>query len=241
MVEDGSARRDELNVRSAIRPVPGVRRISLLRQWIRFTGSADYWESNYSHGGNSGDGSYGELARGKADFLNAFVREHSILSVVEFGCGDGNQLSLADYPRYAGLDVSPSAIAMCKERFAEDSTKSFFRYDSDCFADRGGWFSADLALSLDVIYHLIEENIFESYMRHLFATGERYVVLYSTNTTLPGTAPHVRHRRFSPWVDAECQRWRLIAVTSGPGGGPGRADFFVYERAAPSLSARPGS
>ena len=228
-----------MNVKSAIRPVPGVRRISLLRQWVRFTGSADYWESNYSHGGNSGDGSYGELARGKADFLNAFVRDHSIASVVELGCGDGNQLSLADYPRYAGLDVSPSAIAMCKERFAEDPTKSFFRYDTDCYADRGGWFSADLALSLDVVYHLIEDNVFECYMRHLFTAGKRYVVLYSTNMALPGTAPHVRHRRFSPWVDVECQQWRLTAVTPGPGMGPGRADFFVYEWAAPSLSARP--
>jgi hypothetical protein len=70
-------------------------------------------------------------------------------------------------------------------------------------------------------------------MRHLFAAGKRYVVLYSTNTTLPGTAPHVRHRRFSPWVDAECQQWRLMAAAPGPGVGPGRADFFVYERAAP--------
>lgn len=224
---------------SAIRPIPGVRRqLSLLRQRARFTGSADYWESNYNHGGNSGGGSYGDLARRKAAFLNAFVRDYSIQSIVEFGCGDGNQLSLADYPRYAGLDVSPSAIAMCKERFADDPTKSFFRYDADCFTDRGGWFSADLALSLDVVYHLIEDNVFESYMRHLFAAGERYVVLYSTNTALLDTAPHVRHRRFSPWVDAECQRWRLMTVTPGPAEGPGRADFFVYERAAPSQSAQ---
>lgn len=229
-----------MNVRSVIRPLPGVRQLSLLRQRLRFTGSADYWESNYNHGGDSGGGSYGELARGKAAFLNDFVRNHSIASVVEFGCGDGNQLSLADYPRYAGLDVSPSAIAMCKERFAEDLTKSFFRYDTAYFADRGGWFGADLALSLDVVYHLIEENIFESYMRHLFSAGERYVVLYSTNAALPGTAPHVRHRHFSPWVDAECPRWRLMAVTPGPGAGPGRADFFVYERAAPGLSAPAG-
>ena len=230
-----------MNVRNAIRPVPGVRRLSLLRQRATFTGSADYWEFNYSHGGNSGSGSYGELARGKANFLNAFVREHSIASVVEFGCGDGNQLSLADYPRYAGLDVSSSAIAMCEERFVEDLAKSFFRYDAACFADRGGWFSADLALSLDVVYHLIEDNVFGTYIRHLFAAGERFVVLYSTNVVLSGTAPHVRHRCFSRWVDAECPQWRLMGVTPGPGAGSARADFFVYERrtaSSPSALAR---
>jgi len=235
MLEDGAAaRRYALNVRNLIRSVPGAQKVSLLRQRIKFTGSVGYWESNYSRGGTSGDGSYGELARGKAAFLNAFVRDRSIRSVVEFGCGDGNQLSLAEYPRYAGLDVSPRAIALCKQRFARDSAKSFFCYDTECFVDQGGWFSADLALSLDVVYHLIEDTVFETYMRHLFAASNRYAVIYSTNAIIPGTAPHVRHRHFTPWVEAECPAWRLVDVTPGPNMGPACADFFVYERATPS-------
>ncbi len=97
-------------VNEFIRPIPGVRRLSLMRQRLAFTGSASFWERNYQRGGTSGGGSYGELACGKADFLNAFVREHAVESVIEFGCGDGNQLSLAQYPSYIGLDVSRSAI-----------------------------------------------------------------------------------------------------------------------------------
>jgi len=224
-----------VTVRDLVRPLPGVRRLSLLRQRAGFRGSAPYWERNYSRGGTSGPGSYGLLADGKAAFLNAFVRQRGVRSVIEFGCGDGNQLSLASYPRYVGLDVCPSAIEMCKRRFADDPAKSFFRYDGACFVDRAGLFAADLAISLDVIYHLTEDRVFETYLAHLFAAAGRFVVVYSTNDELPGTAPHVRHRRFTTWVDAHCPGWRLRLRAPGPDTGPARADFFVYERITPPV------
>jgi SAM-dependent methyltransferase len=220
-----------MTVKNLVRPIPGTRRVALLRQRLGFAGSARYWESNYARGGTSGGGSYGALAHGKADFLNTFVRDRGVQSVTEFGCGDGHQLSLASYPRYTGLDVSPAAILLCKRRFGDDPTKSFFRYDGECFVDRGGFFSADLAISLDVVYHLVEDMVFETYMEHLFAAAGQYVVVYSTNEEHSGTAPHVRHRHFTPWVRARCPHWQLTEVTPGPNSAPGRADFFVYERA----------
>src|SRR3984885_3123844 len=195
-------------VRDIIRPIPGVGQLSLLRQRLDFTGSADFWERRYARGGTSGEGSYGALAHGKAEFLNAFVRSNSVQSVIEFGCGDGNQLSLAKYPSYVGLDVSRSAIELCKRRFADDPTKSFFFYDSSCFIDRAGLFKGDLTLSLDVVYHLIEDAVFEKYMTHLFSASNRYVIVYATNENIRADAPHVRHRHFSHWTDKNCPRWR---------------------------------
>ena len=217
-------------IREVVRPLPGVRRVSLLRQRLAYSDSARFWERNYARGATSGSGSYGALAEGKSRFLNTLVREHAVRSVIEFGCGDGNQLSLADYPRYVGLDVSRSAIALCQRRFAADPAKSFFLYDGTCFTDRAGMFTADLALSLDVVYHLTEDLVFETYLMHLFSAGLRLVVIYSTNTEIGGTAPHVRHRHFTPWVEANCPGWRLTGVTPGPGTERARADFFVYER-----------
>lgn len=42
-----------------------------------FSGTPQCWEQRYASGGNSGRGSYGQLAAFKADFLNDFVeREH---------------------------------------------------------------------------------------------------------------------------------------------------------------------
>jgi SAM-dependent methyltransferase len=227
--------------KNLLRPLPGVKRMSRLRQRLSFDSSAHYWEQSYAHGGTSGSGSYGSLAHAKAELLNAFVHEHDIRSVAEFGCGDGNQLALADYPCYVGLDVSKTAIGLCKRRFADDLTKSFFVYDGDCFVDRNGLFAADLALSLDVVYHLIEDSVFATYMTNLFAVGQLYVIVYSTNADMGRTAPHVRHRQFTSWVEVNCPEWRLAQLTRGPNPDVGRADFFVFERVATStLMAEPG-
>jgi SAM-dependent methyltransferase len=219
-----------MTIKELIRPLPGVRRISLLRQRMAYSDSAHFWEGSYAQGGTSGHGSYGALAEDKSRYLNDLVREQAVRSVIEFGCGDGNQLSLADYPSYIGLDVSPTAIGLCQRRFSADPTKSFFLYDGACFTDQAGIFTAELALSLDVIYHLTENAVFEAYLTHLFAAARRLVVIYSTNMELGGTAPHVRHRRFTPWVEANRPDWSLADVTRGLNTDPGRADFFRYER-----------
>ena len=198
-----------------------------------FPGSAAYWEERYRKGGTSGAGSYAEFAEFKAEVLNEFVASSGVRSVIEFGCGDGNQLALARYPRYDGVDVSPAAVARCRERFAADATKSFgttAEYDGR---------RADLALSLDVVYHLVEDDVFERYMRTLFAAAERFVIVYASDfDSAPGaTASHVRHRKFTLWVAANAPEWRLARHVpnrhprrdDAPGGTP--ADFFVFERA----------
>ena len=95
--------------------------------------------------------------------------------MIEFGCGDGNQLSLVRYPRYLGLDVSPHAVELCRERFSGDHTKEF-----RVLGEYAGE-TADLALSLDVLYHLVEDEVFDAHMRTLFAAGERFVIVFSTN------------------------------------------------------------
>lgn len=218
-----------MSLKSLIRPLPGAQKLSRVRQRASFVGSAAYWEQRYAHGGTSGDGSYGSLAADKARVLNTFVRDYGISSVIEFGCGDGNQLSLSDYPRYIGLDVSSSALAESKCRFADDPTKSFFRYDGTCFVDRDNVFSADLALSLDVIYHLVEDEVFETYMSHLFDAARRFVIVYSSDTLTTGTAPHVRHRHYSLWVATNRPDWVLKQVVPGPEETP--ADFFFYAKA----------
>jgi SAM-dependent methyltransferase len=219
-----------MNVKDILRPLPGTHRASLLRQRAGYVDSAGFWEQNYAQGHTSGSGSYGVLAEGKSQFLNELVRARGVRSVIEIGCGDGNQLAMAEYPRYIGLDVSRTAIGLCQRRFNDDPDKSFFLYDGSCFTDRAGIFTADLALSLDVVFHLTEDTVFETYLTHLFAASRRLAVIYSTNVEVGGTAPHVRHRHFTPWVEANYPEWRLTGVTQGPNTEGARADFFVYER-----------
>lgn len=203
-----------------------------------FRGSRGYWESRYLAGNTSGVGSYGKWAEFKAEVLNDFVSKHDILSVTEFGCGDGNQLLLANYPAYTGLDISKTAIEICKERFNDDKMKIFQQYTPECFEQISDACQADLSMSLDVIYHLVEDRIFESYMKHLFSVAQRFVVIYSTDSDEKNSLhlPHVRHRKFSEWVKINATEWELleripnkyIAECNKLAGAS--IDFFIYKR-----------
>jgi SAM-dependent methyltransferase len=201
--------------------------------WIAersFSDSASYWQGRYQRGGNSGDGSYGALASFKADVLNELIAEYAIDTVIEFGCGDGNQLMLARYPQYFGLDISVEAIAICKEKFHGDSAKTF------CLMQDYGGEIADAAMSLDVLFHLVEDDVFERYMHTLFAAGRKLVIIYSSNTNVQETPqpPHVRHREFSTWVKQNAKDWSLTQVVDNlipydaESGIGSPANFYVY-------------
>lgn len=197
-----------------------------------FPGSEKYWETRYASGGDSGTGSYSRFAEFKARILNEFVAAHDVRTVIEFGCGDGNQLVLATYPEYLGIDVSDTIIAVCKKKFSADNSKTF-KQIRDYHQE-----TAELAMSLDVIYHLLEDDVYEQYMRSLFASATRYVVIYSSdsdkNAGFENT--HVRHRKFTQWIDTNVSDWKLMAhipneypykgdYTTGS-----FADFFMYKR-----------
>jgi SAM-dependent methyltransferase len=213
--------------------VAGRRLLRLLRvSTDPFTSSASYWKERYLRGGNSGVGSYGRLAKFKAEVLNGIVAEHGISSVLEFGCGDGNQLQLAKYPSYIGFDVSETAVEMCRRRFKDDHTRRFAlvsKYNGE---------KADLTLSLDVIYHLVEDDVYEAYMTRLFSAATQLVVAYSSNISAPYTkGSHVRHRKLTEWVNRNRPDWALVQQIPNrypyrPGDADAdetsMADFFVF-------------
>ncbi|MBA2241537.1 MAG: class I SAM-dependent methyltransferase [Chthoniobacterales bacterium] len=193
--------------------------------------SAEYWERRYGCGSHSGAGSYGRLAEFKAEVLNRFVLEHGIRDVIDFGCGDGAQLSLAKYPHYVGIDVSATAVDKCRARFQHDTSKRFY-LPAELPAPRG----FELALSLDVIFHLVEDDVFTHYMAGLFRASHRYVIVYSTNRNAV-LAEHVRDRQFTTWVEVQQPDWDLIQhipsrypwdVMDRHNTSP--AEFFIYKR-----------
>lgn len=175
-------------------------------------------------------GSYTIFAEFKAEILNTFVSDNLVLTVIEFGCGDGNQLRLANYPKYLGFDVSEDAIAMCRESFESDP-----RYSFKLMSEYSGE-KSDLSLSLDVIFHLVEDDVFEEYMYVLFKAANRYVIIYSSNSNnnkgYEGT--HVWHRQFTDWVHVNLPEWELVEHLPNryPYRGDYRtgsfADFFIY-------------
>lgn len=229
-------------IRNIVKGIPVVgyvvrKAVGMVRTKRRgFPGSAEYWEARYKAGGTSGRGSYEDLAVWKSEIVNEFVQQQGVQSVIDFGCGDGNQLSLASYPQYIGMDVSGTCIANCISRFAADHTKSFFLYDSRCFADNANVFQADLALSLDVLFHLVEDGVFESYMRHLFCAARRFVIIYSSDFEY-AQQWHTRRRQFTTWIRVNLPDWTLtkripnqfpVDASSRTGS---HSDFYIYVRA----------
>ena len=186
--------------------------------------SAAFWEERYAAGGNSGLGSRGDNARRKADYLNGFVKDYEIRSVVEFGCGDGYQLSLANYPDYVGFDVSETAVEKCRTLFALDSHKRFYLLPTV-------WpVAAELSLSLDVIYHLPEESVYEQHLKVVFSSATRFVMLYTTDSDNVDpslyTADHVKHRPVCRDVTQRFPGWMLMDCEPKPNG----VDFYMYQR-----------
>ncbi|KAA9034604.1 class I SAM-dependent methyltransferase [Ginsengibacter hankyongi] len=194
---------------------------------IAFPGSAAYWENRYRKNGNSGVGSYGKSAAYKASVINKFAAENNIRKVIELGCGDGNQLKQFEFPLYLGLDVSATAIEKCVAIFKQDNSKRFYIYNETTFAANPELFTADLVLSLDVIYHLLEDEVYENYMQKLFSSSSRFVIIYAWD--VDGKQKyHVRHRKFSEWIALYKKDWHLVKrITNNTAL---TCDFFIYEK-----------
>jgi GT2 family glycosyltransferase len=193
--------------------------------------SKEYWEKRYIDGGHSGAGSYNFFAEFKAEVINKFVLKNNIDTVIEFGHGDGNQLKLSNYPKYLGFDVSSTIVELCKNKFKLDKTKKFKNLDE--YNNE----KADLTLSLDVIYHLIEDDVFNDYMYRLFNASLKYVIIYSSNDEqLIDKANHVKHRKFSDWIENNMKNWKLIDYIPNKYPYTGDhlkgsfADFYVYKK-----------
>ena len=168
--------------------------------------SAAYWDARYRDGESSGAGSRGRLADYKAQFVNSFILRNCVRSTLELGCGDGSQLEKLDCESYLGIDVSRTAIETCQTRFGGRAGFRFLLAPQVSEAT-----TCELGLSLDVLYHLVEDDVFERYLRILFLLSNRYVIIYSSNSDSQSPAPHVRHRRVSAFIARRHPEWRMVA------------------------------
>jgi cyclopropane fatty-acyl-phospholipid synthase-like methyltransferase len=196
---------------------------------LKFSSSTKYWENRYKNDGNSGDGSYGQQADYKASFLNTFFKDNKVNTVIEFGCGDGNQLKQLKIPHYIGIDVSPTIIGSCKNIFKADDSKVFFLNNKQQIKNNESVHPCDVSLSLDVIYHLIEDEIFELYMHDLFKYSTKFVIIYAWDMDMEKSF-HVKHRNFSKWVKNNVNDFTLKETITNSSIS-GVCDFFVYQKA----------
>ena len=153
--------------------------------------SNGYWENRYKSGLTSGNGSYGFLAEYKAEVINNFIQDNNIHSLLEYGCGDGNQLSKIKCKKILGVDVSKTAIEKCKILIPKGTFQTIL-------GDLKNIEKTDLLLSLDVIYHLIDDEIYNNYIKNIIDYKSKFLIIYAANFEDDGTfAKHVKPRKFT--------------------------------------------
>lgn len=192
---------------------------------------ASYWDRRYLQGRTSGAGSEGEFARAKAEQVRRVIERERVTSIIDWGAGDGHVLGLVD-PQvpYLGVDISRLAVTRLRRSFPHHSFALAANY-------RGQ--RADLALSLDVIFHLVNDLDYQAYLHRLFGSAERLVLIHSTNHDGETTGRHVRWRHWTPDVADWYPDWRLSERTvslaasmsgHGPDDDPSRLGFYLYRR-----------
>jgi hypothetical protein len=204
----------------------------------KFASTGEYWEERYKYGGISGQGSYGVISKYKAEVINSFIKEKKVNSMIDFGSGDGNQAALFEVDSYVGLDISESSVKRCNEMYRDDKTKNFTWYRSDDFEAKPYFEATELGVSLEVLFHLVEEKTFHQYLKHLFQSSDRFVLIYASDyDEAKSNHPHIKRRKFSTWVTKHVPNWKLIKKIDNPfpykegydKDASVHSDFYIYQ------------
>ncbi|MDM5146780.1 class I SAM-dependent methyltransferase [Candidatus Persebacteraceae bacterium Df01] len=143
--------------------------------------------------------------------LNTLLAQYNITDIIDFGCGDGNQISmLRGIDSYLGIDVSAEAIKLCQQ-WCKNIANPRWMLLSDYRSE-----TAEAALSLDVIYHLVEESIYEQHLHLLFGAAQQLVVIYGEDKDLIPTTKHILHRKFTDWIKQYYPQWCLANTITVP-------------------------
>lgn len=189
-----------------------------------------YWEERYKNGGNSGAGSYDKIAEYKGRVINNLCLKYTVDIVAEYGCGDGNNLRLyTNIKNYVGYDVSNTAILQRQKEYITDRTKTFIHYDGT----RAPWNGSplpiyDMTMSLDVLYHLVDINIWKTYLENLFTTSSKIVVIFATDIDRPASN-HVLFRKFTQYIATHFKCWSLEPEPPKEVQKGTSARFYVYQ------------
>ena len=152
-----------------------VRRLWMLymRRWVcprlhrRYSGMSvgdvfseiyaqDQWGGNKDSEFRSGTGSLDIHTERYCEFINSFIRNHKVRTVVDVGCGDflvGRKIARPEIS-YIGLDVVENLIAHNERTFAADHIR--FQHGD---LTSGSLPDADLCLIRQVLQHLSNKEI----------------------------------------------------------------------------------
>ena len=155
-------------------------------------------------GSESGIGSAPEKTTEYRAFLQQFMAQNRIRSVVDFGCGDWQFSQLVDWSevRYLGVDVVPAVVEKNRRDFGSDNI-AFETFESLAKLPR-----ADLLVCKDVLQHL-PNNLVKEY---LAGFRKKYKYALITNDEEPAEILN---------TDTEIGGWRTVRLDREPFRQPG--------------------
>lgn len=160
--------------------------------------------------GGSGPGSHPSNTAKYIKFLNSFIRENSIKSILDVGCGDWQLMSMIDLTgiRYKGIDVSQVATSFSKSKAPtgtdistqniEDITESF-----------------DLVHIKDVLQHLEFEECRR--ILEIISTRHKSALVVNEHPHVPCDIKNGQYRPLSITAEPLCwPRSTVIKVFTSP-------------------------
>lgn len=164
------------------------------------------WDNGGGHG--SGWGSHIDYARPYVEFINGFLREHEIKSVLDIGCGDWQFSRFIDWKnsRYVGIDVVESVIEQNNRMFSKEGV-SFLR----CRVEYADLSQFELILLKDILQHLSLEGC-SKIIDRVVSSGCRFCLMTNDTESGPDINTDIvtggyRHLDVSlPPLGLECER-----------------------------------
>lgn len=151
-----------------------------------------YWDNRYRSGGGSGAGSEGTYLEIKKKVILPIINELGIKNIEDFGCGEGSLIPYLPLDRYKGYDISPTIINKLKNKYGGSTKYEFNLINEACVGE------PDMALSLDVFFHLVEDSVCDEYLQKIIGSRPKWILFLTWNSKVIYTehikGTHVRYR-----------------------------------------------
>jgi SAM-dependent methyltransferase len=108
-------------------------------------------------GFGSGHGSLPAVTKGYRNYLEAFIRENDIKSIVDYGCGDWQFSKLVDWgdAKYTGVDIVPTVVERNNQLYGKENVRFIAIKPGAVHKVPKG----DLLIVKDVLQHMTDEMV----------------------------------------------------------------------------------
>ncbi len=140
-------------------------------------------------GQGSGPGSASAYTSRYRAFLEAFIRDRKVRSIVDYGCGDWQFSKLVDWGdvEYVGLEIVPGLVDRLQADYGNERRR-FVCVDADHPNIQG----CDLLIAKDVVQHLTNGDIL--LLERLFSEKASHIIWVNDLDQDPSKNNHEIHR-----------------------------------------------